>query len=92
MIFTITTITDNSPERLERTWGFYLSEQSARHAVFRNLGNMEDSLYDYLIIEEVEPGVIAMTKKEIWFKWDVNKWQPCNQPDFAKHLTGWAMG
>lgn len=91
-IFTLTTTTDD--KRNKRTWGYYPTEKEARHAITENYGNMRDCLFDYLVLEEYDQGVLAGAKRDVWFHWNevVGEWLECDKPSFANGVINWAMG
>ena len=100
MIYTLTTtIGDWGKEGAtcnKRVWGFYFTEEKARNAIVENIGNMQDCMYDYLVLERwPAEGVIAMADQEIWFCWNESSggWQEIHdKPAFAKGVQCWAMG
>lgn len=92
MIYTLTTI---DGLRKKRTWGYYLTLSDAVHAVTQNKDNMIDCLYDYLVIEQYGPGIIAMATSEMWFHWNEGHrtWvQIINKPTFLNGTISFAMG
>lgn len=96
MIYTLTTVNPSflacDEVTQKRTWGYYTVINEAMMAVFKNYGNMRDCLYDYLVIEHYEPGVIAIAKLEDWYKWENNRWICCSKPEWARGVVNWAMG
>jgi hypothetical protein len=96
MIYTFTTISnqEGNASRDKRTWGYYHSKKKALHAVAQNFGGMDDCLYDYLVIEEYQPGVISIANdnSEVWFEWIHHRWCPCEKPTFSNGMISWAIG
>jgi len=53
---------------------------------------MRECLYDYIVIEKIQPGIHSLTDKEEWYKWDDKKWIPCDKPSEFLGVTNWALG
>ena len=99
MIYTLTTMIGDKGEAIngKRSWGFYHSEKKALRAIRHNFGDMDDCLYDYLVMEEYKPGVVAIAEREVWFEWASigelsGTWIECGKPKFSEGLVNWAMG
>lgn len=74
-----------------RTFGFYADKREAEIAVEENRGSMEECLYDYIVIEEIGQGVLAIAENEQWYRWD-DRWVPCKKPKFSEGIINWAIG
>lgn len=94
---------ENSPKvGSTRTFGFYNTYNEAWEAVRENRGNMEECLYDYLVIEYIEPGIHPQVHKEEWYEWDADmplpenaghgKWMPTMKPMEFEGIVNWALG
>ena len=58
---------DNPVER--RVFGYFPSEGEARQAVEENRGDLnEGGLYEYVVIEEVPPGIHPDTREVQWYR------------------------
>lgn len=58
-----------------RCWGFYTSKKKAFTAVKENWTDMNEcGYYPWVVIEELEEGLISYPRKEFWFKenYDIN--------------------
>lgn len=84
---------------IEHTFGYLNSLSEAVDAVTRG-AHMRESLYNYLVIEQYEPGLYPTGKAVYWYEWDVNKnwlenedgWTKLdNPPEFAHHIVNWAF-
>jgi hypothetical protein len=59
-------------------------------------GDMHECLYDYLIVEYMEPGIHPHVWGNQWFRWNValRTWEFTNKDDVPPHLnvSNWALG
>lgn len=77
----------------ERTFGFFFNEKSAIDAVLNNKGNLEEYLYNYLVIEKLSEGIHPRVISEIWFQWITDRWIPIPQkPDYLKQYVNFSLG
>lgn len=60
-------------ERPCRTFGFFNSLNKALNAIENNTGNMNESFYDYLILEYIKSGIHPTVLTTRWFVWNYNK-------------------
>ena len=77
-----------------RTFGFFNTYNEAYDAVQKNLYNMQECLYDYLVMEYIEPGVHPTVHKEEWYKWDdeISRWIFIERPVEFMGLVNFALG
>ena len=69
-IYTITTIR----EKGSRCVWFYFDVIKAIKNVVDNAQDINEvGYYSYCVIEEVEEGIYFLDRKELWFKWDLDK-------------------
>lgn len=103
MIYLITSIFHDPHEFLKgrtRTFGYYLNFTDAFEAVKNNYADMQECLYNYLIIEELHEGIHSLVGKEYWFSWvgekslgeNSGKWVACEKPDWAVGTINWGIG
>ena len=81
----------------KHTFGFYNTYNEAYTAVKENRGNMEECLYDYLVMEYIEPGIHPMVHSEQWWRWNGadRKWEfldANNKPSEFIQICNWALG
>lgn len=81
----------------QRTFGFYNTYNEAYEAVKTNRGNMEECIYDYIVMEYIEPGIHPMVHSTQWWKWDIenNTWKFLADNETPKEFNGicnWALG
>lgn len=74
------------------TFGYYRGFDKAYNAVTKNMGDMHECLYQYLVMERIGEGVHSPTTEAIWFKFGRKKWNRCLQPQWARGFTNWALG
>ena len=79
-----------------RSWGYYFSEQEAIEAVEANISDLyECGYYNFVTIEEVNPGLIAFSSKTLFYRWDLSssKWKKVHhRPNWAKDTVNFALG
>lgn len=78
----------------QRCWGFYLDKDIAFQAVHENWTDLEETIYDYALIEEYEEGISHLTGYRQWFKFDIEKkgYVEIDEPEGYKHFVGFALG
>lgn len=77
-----------------RTFGFYKERSNACEAIDENRGNMQECLYNFLVLEELAEGIHPEVRVELWYKWDEQwrRWIPCNKPSDLEGIINWALG
>jgi len=78
-----------------RTFGFYNTLDEAYKAVESNRCNLHECLYDYLVIEYIEPGIHPTVEKEYWWEWvaENNRWEDgIEKPVEFIGVVNWALG
>lgn len=78
-----------------RTFGFYANHLEALVAINENRGNMEECLYDYIVLESIDEGIHPLVKSAEWWKWDtrIKAWIYIkDSPKEYEHITNWALG
>lgn len=103
-IYLVTSLEADSEERQshKRCWGWYSTEATAKEAVKRNAADMYETLYVYVVIEKVFPGVIPEISVVQWYKWSEDPestspygpygWKECSAPKWAEGIEGWGIG
>jgi hypothetical protein len=94
-IFTCTSICIQDAKQFKfdyRTFGFFFTEEEARMAVKENSLNMIECYYDYLVIEQVFPGIHTRQKEIAWFKAKgSNNWISCKRPRVLKGFVDFGL-
>jgi hypothetical protein len=79
----------------QRTFGFYDDYRHAYLAVERNYANMEECLYDYLVMEYMEEGIHPTVHAEYWWQWnkEINCWKSLQEkPKEFVGIVNFALG
>lgn len=80
-----------------RTFGFYETYKEAYTACAENHGSMGECIYDYLIMEYIEPGIHSCVFSTQWWEWDaaMHNWAFLPEeytPEEFQGITNWALG
>jgi len=78
-----------------RCFGFYNTHNEAHKAVEENRGSMEECLYDYLVIEYIEPGIHPTVEVEHWWWWveENRRWEDgIEKPEEFRGTVNFALG
>lgn len=75
-----------------RTFGYYTDKNKAINAVKENALDIRETIYDYMIIEEVNEGLYAPALNRWFFKaTNQNTFKPIEEPSFMNHFAGISM-
>lgn len=76
--------------------GWYAKKEDAVTAVENNACDINETCYDYAIIEEIKEGLYGMplTNHRWFYRFNHNngKYEPIHEPECLKHFCGFAMG
>ena len=79
-----------------RLVGFYHNFNDAEKAVTTNAGDINETCYDYAIIEKVEPGLYqcATSKDRTLYKFDYEShtYNRIEEPKCLSHIAGFTLG
>ena len=76
-----------------RVFGYYTGKNEALHAVANNALDIRETIYDYMIVEEIEEGLYQPSMKRWFFKAkDDDTFEEINEPSFLRHFVGISMG
>lgn len=78
--------------KARRTFGYFDTLGKAYKAVSENQCNMQECLYNYLVIEGIGEGIHALCEEEHWFCWEGSQWKVCEKPGFLKGTVNFALG
>ena len=83
-----------SCERPQRTFGFFERYHEAFLAIKNNIGNMQEMLYDYIVLECIEPGIHSKVSAKEWYGWnmDEKRWVHTECPKEFEVVTNFAVG
>ena len=80
----------------ERLVGYYADKQHAIEAVKNNNADINETCYDYALVEEVEEGLYqpANSDKRWLFKFnrDTKLYEPIEEPDWLHEFSGFTIG
>lgn len=78
----------------ERIVGYYTDKDKAFNAVIGNACDINETCYDYALIEEVEEGLYNAAFNRWIFKYnkDADKYEQIEELDFMKHFSGFTIG
>jgi hypothetical protein len=78
----------------ERIVGYYTDKEKAFDAVKSNACDINETCYNYALIEEVEEGLYNPAFNRWLFKYnsDIDKYEPIEEPGFMKHFSGFTIG
>ena len=88
-IYTVTALTKDSLKN--RCFGFFFNETDARVTCFNNHGDLQECLYQHLVIEKQSDGIHSPAEVIQWYKWigedslseSDGRWVECERPDFG---------
>lgn len=82
---------EDSTDLVANTYGYFFEKEKALKAAKENTGSMDECYFNYLVIEEVEPGIYTNPRTEIWYKWDEKSksWKDSPKPDFSIGFVNW---
>lgn len=86
--------TSDTPYRT-RCFGFYNTYNEAAKAVENNYGSMQECLYDYIVIEYIEPGIHPTVEVERWWWWveENRRWEDgIEKPEEFRGTVNFALG
>ena len=77
-----------------RTVGYYHELKNAIDAVKKNMCDIWETVYNYVIIEEVSPGLYPHNMKRWFFKYDIDKdnYVEIEEPEFMKNVYNITIG
>lgn len=79
-------------EHSTRCFGFYNSKKDAIKSVKCNNCDMWETIYDYIVIEEIEEGIHPYAEVVGWFKYnqETNSFDPIE--NVSTHFCNYALG
>ena len=75
-----------------RCFGYYDTEFKAKEAVHQNRGQMQECLYNFLVIERIGQGIHRMSEAIQWYEWRDDKWTEISPPKFSVGVINYAIG
>ncbi len=77
-----------------RCVGYFESKEEADNAVVNNWCNIHDNMYQYAIIEYIEPGILLQDLHRYFYEWNEEKkqYEPKNEPKSIKGYCNFSIG
>ena len=74
--------------------GYYTDLDVAIEAVTNNACDINETVYDYAVIEKVSEGLYNPSVTSYWFKYNREKdsYEPIDEPNEVKHICGFSIG
>lgn len=90
-IFFVTALSSNS-KIASRCFGFFWNEERALNAIRNNEGGMQESLFDYLVLEKGGAGIHPDLEKVSWYEWLDAGWVKIDEPEEFESTVNFALG
>ena len=94
-MYFITALTGLEESDNTRCFGYYPEKEEALEAVLENRCNLNEHIYNYLVVEKIDKGIHSITKEETWFQWSKTgqgKWCQIAKPLETEHIINYAIG
>lgn len=77
-----------------RCIGYFETFEKAEYIVLNNVGDIEETIYNYCVIENIPDGIYQYDQNAKWYKFDnLNEvYKPCEKPKELNHLVGFGIG
>ena len=75
-----------------RCVGYFAHFDAAENAVLENFSDIHENMYDYVIIEEMEPGLKLSDITRSLYHWNGNSYEKIDIPETLKYLSNFSMG
>lgn len=94
MYFITTIQLKDGKEEDRRCIGYFSSLEKAEHIVLNNIGDIEETIYNYCVIENVPEGIYEYAQDTKWYKFNNAEevYEPCEKPKELKHYVGFGIG
>lgn len=96
LVTTFQTINDEVPPTFgeRRCVGWFDNFNEAENAILNNFEDMHNSMYKYAIIEEMDPGILAVDNinKRCLYKWQNNKYEKIEIPKCLECVSNFGIG
>ena len=77
-----------------RCIGYFKTFEKAEYIVLNNVGDIEETIYNYCVIENIPDGIYQHDQNAKWYKFnDLDEvYRPCEKPKELNHLIGFGIG
>lgn len=84
----------NLEEFETRTVGYYETEEVAEDVLRRNVADLNETIYDYAVLEFVPKGIYANNNRALWFEfnYDTGRYENIDCPDDFSNIVGIGIG
>lgn len=89
-MFFVTTICNADEDT--RCVGYFKTFEEAENIILNNVGDINETIYDYAVIENIPEGLYQYDQNASWYKWNNGRYEKTNKLDVYNHLVGWAIG
>lgn len=74
--------------------GYFSNFDDAEYRVVNNITDFWETCFDYIVIENTPEGLYQSPLAVAWYKYnkELDKYQKINPPQFAKNISGFALG
>lgn len=97
-IYTITAFEDLCDKYgvngFSRCFGFYADLETAKERLKNNTMDINETIYNYAVIEEVGEGIHYYAQKRWFYKFDYEKgiYYPIDEPEELKQIVNFGIG
>lgn len=72
-----------------QTWGFFEEKETAVQAAHENWGDMHETVYPFVVVEQVLPGLYPHAEERMWFAWVEEKegFYETETPEFTERFS-----
>ena len=93
MMYFLTTIEEKNGEIKDtRCVGYFETYEEAASIVLHNFYDINETIYNYAVIEAIHSGIYQYDHKPHWFAWIENSYIESEVPPFAKNGCGYGIG
>ena len=78
----------------ERTFGFFDNLETCKQALRENWCDMNETIYNFAVIEYIPQGIHPKAREIAWFHWDKERdgFFECEKPNATNHIVNHALG
>lgn len=78
----------------KRCIGYFETFDEAENIVLNNIGDIEETIYNYCVIENIPAGLYQYDQNAKWYKFNnvEEVYEPCEKPKELKHYVGFGIG
>ncbi len=93
MMYFLTTIQEKNNEIIDRRCvGYFETYEEAANIILHNFYDINETIYNYAVIEAIPSGIYQYDNKPHWFAWIENGYIESEVPPFAKNVCGYGIG